>query len=117
MQEVQNSGFQALTSISIPIPEQAIADFLRSLKDSRVYCFGSVLCDDFQPESSDIDVMIQFAPDSHWSLLEVAQMKYELEDLFDRKVDLLTKKSIEQSKNWLRRREILGTAQLLCVQR
>lgn len=76
-----------------------------------------MLRDDFQPESSDIDVMIQFAPDSHWGLLEVAQMKYKLEDLFDRKADLLTKKSIEQSENWLRRREILGTAQLLYLQR
>jgi predicted nucleotidyltransferase len=42
-------------------------------------------------------------------------MKRELENLLGRKVDLLTKKSIEQSHNWIRQREILGTAQVIYV--
>jgi predicted nucleotidyltransferase len=42
-------------------------------------------------------------------------MKRELENLLGRKVDLLTKKSIKQSHNWIRQREILGTAQVIYV--
>jgi hypothetical protein len=58
--------------------------------------------------------MVQFAPDAQWGF-EIVDMKQELEDLFQRKVDLLTKKSIENSDNWLRRQEILKTARLIYV--
>jgi uncharacterized protein len=44
-------------------------------------------------------------------------MKQELEKILGREVDLLTKKSIEQSENWIRRKEILGTARLIYAQR
>jgi hypothetical protein len=44
-------------------------------------------------------------------------MKRELETLLGREVDLVTKKSIEQSHNWIRRQEILGTAQVVYVSR
>ncbi|MFM8300126.1 MAG: hypothetical protein ACKN9A_17535 [Microcystis aeruginosa] len=50
-----------------------------------------------------------------WGLLEFSRMKRELENLLGRKVDLLTKKSIEQSHNWIRQREILETAQVIYV--
>lgn len=40
-------------------------------------------------------------------------MQYELEELCDRKVDLLTKKSVETSSNWIRRKEILTTARVI----
>ncbi len=50
-----------------------------------------------------------------WGILEFSRMKRELENLLGRKVDLLTKKSIEQSHNWIRQREILETAQVIYV--
>jgi predicted nucleotidyltransferase len=40
-------------------------------------------------------------------------MKEELETLLEREVDLLTRRAVEQSRNWLRRREILSTAQVI----
>ena len=80
----------------------------------ELYLFGSVLRDDFQPAHSDIDVMVTFTSEAKWGF-EFVSMKQELETLFERKVDLLTKASVEKSQNWIRRQEILGTARLLYV--
>lgn len=76
--------------------------------------FGSVLRDDFQP-TSDIDVLITFAPSAHKGLLTLARIKRELEDLLGRDVDILTKKSIEQSQNTTRSHNILSSAQVIYV--
>lgn len=111
-----DSGFQPLSvPIAIALPEDEIAQFCRRWKVEEFYLFGSVLRDDFHSDSN-IDVMVQFASDAHWGL-EIVDMKQELEEIFRRKVDLLTKKSIEQSENWIRRREILGTARLVYAQK
>lgn len=76
--------------------------------------FGSVLRDDFNP-TSDIDVLITFAPNARKGLLTLAQIKHELEDLLGREVNILTKKSLEQSHNTSRSRNILQSAQVLYV--
>jgi len=49
----------------------------------------------------------------YWGILELVRIKCELKILLGREVDLLTKKSIEQSHNWIRRKEILETAQVV----
>ena len=95
--------------------EAAIADFCQRWQIEEFYLFGSVLREDFRPDS-DIDVMVKFTSDARWGLLALVRMKREFEELFGRDVDLLTKKSIEQSENWIRRKEILGTARLIYVQ-
>lgn len=116
MKEVEVSGFVPLSDpVAIELPQEAIAQFCQRWKIKEFSLFGSVLRDDFRPDS-DIDVMVQFASDARWGF-EIVQMKLELEEIFGRKVDLLTKKSIEQSENWIRRKEILGTARALYVQR
>ncbi|HAA29362.1 MAG TPA: DNA polymerase subunit beta [Cyanobacteria bacterium UBA8553] len=94
----------------------AIAQFCEHWQIREFYVFGSVLREDFRPDS-DIDVMVSFEVDAPWGLLELVRMKRQLETLLGRKVDLLTKKAIEQSHNWIRRQEILDTAQLIYVSR
>ncbi len=74
--------------------------------------FGSVLRDDFGPES-DIDVLVTFDPQANWSLLDHVQMEIELSALLGREVDLLSRRAVERSQNPLRRREILDTAQTI----
>lgn len=74
--------------------------------------FGSVLSDDFGPES-DVDVLISFPREARWTLLDHVQMRDELIELFGRDVDLLTRRSVERSRNHLRRKEILSTAQVV----
>jgi predicted nucleotidyltransferase len=91
-----------------------IPEFCQRWNIEEFYLFGSVLRDDFRPDS-DIDVMVRFEADVAWGLLEFVRMKRELETILEREVDLVTKMSIEQSHNWIRRQKILDTAQVVYV--
>lgn len=93
-----------------------IVGFCRRWKVSELLLFGSVLRADFTPES-DVDILISFYPDAGWSLLDQVSMKEELSGIMGHKVDLITKKSIESSTNWIRKKEILETAKPLYVAR
>ena len=74
--------------IHITIDRSRIMDFCRKWKITRMAFFGSVLRDDFRPDS-DVDVMVSFKPDSHWSLFDLVDMKLELEAMFNRDVDIV----------------------------
>ena len=74
--------------------------------------FGSILRPDFRADS-DIDILVTFDPNAKMSLLDLVCMESELEEKCDRKVDVLTKKSVANSSNWMRRQEILNTAQVI----
>ncbi|MCY7286081.1 MAG: nucleotidyltransferase family protein [Cyanobacteria bacterium CAN_BIN43] len=76
--------------------------------------FGSILRDDFRPDS-DIDVLITFSPTAKRGLTETLQMRNELQAIFDREVDLIVKAAIERSENWLRRKNILESAEIIYV--
>jgi uncharacterized protein len=117
MEKIEAVGFQPLSEpLAIALPEAAIEQFCQRWQVQEFYLFGSVLRHSFRPDS-DVDVMVQFAADARWGLMALVKMKDELALIFDRKVDLLTKKSIEQSDNWIRRKEILSTARLIYVKR
>ncbi|MGB9871433.1 MAG: nucleotidyltransferase family protein [Anaerolineae bacterium] len=73
---------------------------------------GSAPRDDFSPDS-DWDFLVDFERDADWGLLEHVQMQQELQSLFQRGVDLITKRALLRSPNRLRCREILGTARVL----
>ena len=110
------AGFTSFADeIALVLPQEALVDFCKNWKIDEFYLFGSILRKDFNA-NSDVDVMLQFSPDAKWGF-EIVEMKQELEKIFKRKVDLLTKKSIEQSNNWIRKKEILGTAKLIYVKR
>jgi predicted nucleotidyltransferase len=93
---------------------EQIAEYCRRWKITELALFGSALRDDFGPES-DIDLLVTFEPDAPWSLLDIVHMQYELADMLDRPVDLVERRAIERSENWIRRRQILGTAQTFYV--
>lgn len=115
MQKAKKAGFQPCKT-AIPLPEDAITDFCKQWKIDELYLFGSILRDDFH-DDSDVDAMVQFSTDSQWSLFDLVEMKAELESAFARKVDIMTKKSVEDSTNWIRRQEILNSARLFYVAR
>ena len=108
------TGDREVKKLKIELPQQIISEFCQKWQISEMYLFGSVLREDFRPDS-DIDILVSFQDSVSWGLLEFSRMKRELETLLGRQVDLLTKKSIEQSHNWIRQREILGTAQVIYV--
>lgn len=74
--------------------------------------FGSVLRDDFRSDS-DIDVLLTFSPNNKRGLTETLQMRDELKTIFNRDVDLLVKSAINRSENWLRRKNVLDSAQVI----
>ena len=74
--------------------------------------FGSALGDRFGPES-DVDLLVDFQPDARPSLFDLVAMQDELEDAVRRPVDLVTRRSVERSRNPIRRASILGSARPL----
>jgi len=93
------------------LKSELIEDFCKRWKVREFSLFGSVLREDFN-DSSDVDVMVTFQDDTGWSLLDHVTMRDELVTLFDRKVDLVTRKGVEMSRNVLRRSTILETAKV-----
>ncbi len=72
--------------------------------------FGSVLRGEARADS-DVDVLITFQPGRAVSLFDLAAMQEELEHVLERPVDLVERKGLEASTNWIRRNAILGSAQ------
>jgi hypothetical protein len=98
--------------VKIEVPKQAVEEFCRKWKITEFSFFGSVLREDFGPES-DIDVLVKFSPQAHWSLFDLVHMQQELKQLFGREVDLVSRRGIEASPNYLRRKAILGSAEVI----
>ena len=73
----------------VDIPKQRIAEFCRRNHIRRLALFGSVLRDDFRPDS-DVDVLVEFEPGARVGLLRLAGMEIELGEILGRKVDLNT---------------------------
>ena len=100
------------TNINLPMPQ--IHEFCQRWQIVEFSLFGSVLRDDFRPDS-DIDCLVKFSEESDWSLFDRVQMQQELAVIMNMKVDLVNKKSIERSQNWIRKKAILNTAQIIYV--
>ena len=82
-----------LSSGRITAPREAVSGFCRKHHIRRLALFGSVLRDDFRPDS-DVDVLVEFEPSHVPGFIRMAAMENELSALFERKVDLLTPGSI-----------------------
>jgi predicted nucleotidyltransferase len=74
--------------------------------------FGSALRDDFGPDS-DVDLLVRFHPQARHTLFDMVRMRAELKQVFGREVDLVSRRGIEESRNYLRRSEILESADVL----
>jgi len=92
----------------------AIQQFCRRWKIRELALFGSVLRTDFRPDS-DVDILVTFRDDAEWGLLDHMQMQQELATLLHRPIDLVSKRALERSANWVRREAILNTAQVLVL--
>lgn len=91
---------------------EELAAFCERWRIGELALFGSGLRKDFRTDS-DIDVLVTFEPNHPWSILDHFQMEAELSALFGRRVEITSRMAIESSPNWVRRREILGTARTL----
>lgn len=89
-------------------PEQ-IQAYCKRWKISEMALFGSVLRDDFRPDS-DIDFLVTFEPNSAWNLFDHVDMYDEMENMLGRKVDIAERRGLI---NPYRRRAILRTCQTI----
>lgn len=95
--------------LHIKVPRRRIVEFCRKWKIVEFSFFGSVLRDDFRPES-DIDVLVKFVPNFPWGLFDLVKMQDELSNMLKRPVDLVNKKAVNNSTNWIRKESILDSA-------
>lgn len=99
--------------MKLSLPYEQIAEFCRKWNVSEFALFGSVLRDDFRPDS-DVDVLVSFPSyDATPSLFDHVEMQDELAQIFGRPVDLVSKKAVEESANRFRKAAILGSAQVV----
>jgi uncharacterized protein len=96
------------------LPMDQIIEFCRLWKIKELSIFGSYLRDDFRPDS-DLDFLYTFADNTGWSLFDLVRMDEELSAIVGRAVDLVDRETIEKSENWIRRRDILSTAEVIYV--
>ena len=101
-----------LAKRDIQMPSQEIAAFCERWQITELALFGSVLRDDFGPES-DIDVLVRFRPTATPTLLDLVRMEDELTRLLGRKADLVEYAAVESSRNYIRRRAILDSAEVI----
>ena len=99
-----------MPELQMELPRETLREFCKRWKITAFYVFGSILRDDFRPES-DVDVLVDYAPDARWSLLDHVRMEEDLAEVLHRPVDILNRRTIERSENPYRKKEILGTAQ------
>lgn len=94
-------------AVKIEIDQEQLAEFCRRNRIKRLSLFGSVLRDDFGP-ASDVDVLVEFLPEARVSLLDMAGMEMELEELLGREVDFRT--ALDLSKYF--RDEVVAQAEV-----
>ena len=100
--------------VRIPLEREKIVDFCQRWKITEFALFGSVLRDDFRPES-DADVLVTFVPEARYSLFDLVDAQEELKEIFGREVDLVERPAIEKSENYIRRKHILASAETVYV--
>lgn len=87
-----DNHFEITTPIDIPV--QAIAVICHQYHIRELALFGSILRDDFRPDS-DVDILVEFEPEAQVGYLQFFQLQDELSNLFGREVDLFTPNSLK----------------------
>ncbi|UCC29151.1 MAG: nucleotidyltransferase domain-containing protein [Phycisphaerales bacterium] len=98
----------------IGIPQAALADFCRRHDIRSLALFGSVLRSDFGPHS-DVDILVEFAPQARRDLWDHYFMREELQRLLGREVDIVNRNALQDSHNWIRKRAIIENAETIYV--
>ena len=101
-----------MTRAQIKLPREKIAEFCKKWKIREFSFFGSVLRDDFRPDS-DIDILVTFEEDARHTLFDLVHMQDELKQIFGRDVDIVSRRGIESSRNRIRREAIINSAEAI----
>ena len=99
-------------TVRIDLPSDKIDTFCKRWQIAELALFGSVLHDGFRHDS-DLDVLVSFEKHARHTLLDLSRMEEELEAILGREVDLVSRRGIEASRNYLRSRAILESAEVV----
>lgn len=100
--------------IQIQVPKAKLAEFCRKNHIRSLAFFGSVLRDDFRRDS-DVDVLVEFAQGHEPDLMKMITLENELSEILGRKVDMVERKAVEMSENYIRRRHVLQSMEEVYV--
>lgn len=103
---------EILRQVRVPVPVTGVEAFCRKWDVIEFAIFGSVLREDFGPDS-DVDVLVTFDPAARPTLLTLIRMQDELEALFGRRVDLLERGGMEQSARPHVRQAVLDSLRVI----
>ncbi|MCX8009687.1 MAG: nucleotidyltransferase domain-containing protein, partial [Ignavibacteria bacterium] len=84
----------------IKIDDERIAEICKRFKINELALFGSALREDYS-ENSDVDLLVEFIPNSAITLFNIVELKEELEKIFGREVDIVSKNAVINSRNYL----------------
>jgi predicted nucleotidyltransferase len=101
-----------VTRAQIELPREQIAEFCKKWKIREFALFGSVLRIKFHADS-DIDVLVTFDVAAKHTLFDLVHMQDELKEIFGREVDIVSRRGIESSRNYIRRDAILNSAEAI----
>lgn len=96
--------------LSLELDRARIEAFCRKWQITELSLFGSILRPSKFGSASDVDVLVRYAPEAKWSLFDEVAMEDELREILGRDVDLVNRRAVEQSHNWIRRQAILDSA-------
>jgi len=98
--------------MQITIPRGDLVDICGRFHVSKVLLFGSALRSDFS-EDSDVDLLVEFKLDHTPTFADLDALEQAFGEVFGRKVDVGELRSVEQDPNYIRRKQILGSAQVI----
>jgi predicted nucleotidyltransferase len=98
----------------LKISQDELNNICKKYLIKELLLFGSVNTDKFNDES-DIDLLVTFEDNTNYSLFDVVRIQESFEKFFNRSVDLISKKAIQQSRNTFRRESILNNAKVIYV--
>ena len=99
-------------SLNVEASREEVAAFCERWQVMQLAIFGSVLREDFGPDS-DVDLLVSFEDGARHTLFDMVRMEEELKTIFGREVDLIERVGVERSRNHIRREAILQSAETI----
>lgn len=96
----------------LEVDGEALAALCKKWKIAKLEVFGSVLRDDFGP-NSDVDLLVTYEPDTKQSFDDLLDAVDEFSAVFGREVELVSRDLVAESENYIRRKAILRSAEVL----
>lgn len=108
----QNNNIKPIIQERLGVSWENIVSFCQQFKIKELALFGSILRDDFSV-NSDVDFLITLSADNKLNWIYFQLMEEELKKMINRDIDIIFKDNLEKSANWIRKKEILTTAEVI----